>query len=90
MADLLNEMQSLVNQLTTMNMMLEDEFKALLLLNLFLDGYEILVVTLTNMSPNGVVTMSITKASILTDETRRKNVDPDGNRVTSVQNFSSF
>ena len=74
MTNHLNEMQRMMNQLATMKMVLKDEFHALLLLSSFLDSYETLVVTHTNSTPNRVVTMSIIKASLLKNKTRRKNI----------------
>jgi len=43
----------MVNQLTTMEILLDDELLALLLLSSLLDSWETLVVSLSNFVPNG-------------------------------------
>ncbi|KAF8413693.1 hypothetical protein HHK36_001685 [Tetracentron sinense] len=59
-AEHLNEIQSIVNQLTSMEMVLDDELQALLLLSSLPDSWETLVVSLSNSAPDGIVTMSQT------------------------------
>ena len=55
-----------MNQLVTMKTI------ALLLLSIFLDGWETLVVSLNDFSLNGVLPLSIVKDSMFNKETRRK------------------
>ena len=52
-AEHLSDFQSIVNQLATMKMNLDDEFQALLMLSYLLDSWETLVVSLSNSAPNG-------------------------------------
>ena len=65
-------MKSIVNQLATMKMLLEDELQALLLLSSLLDSWETLVVSLSNSSLDGVIIMSQATSSLLNEEERRK------------------
>ncbi|KAA8524670.1 hypothetical protein F0562_011093 [Nyssa sinensis] len=51
-ADHLNEFQSVVNQLATMKMVIEDELQALLLLSSLPNSWETLVVTMSNSAPD--------------------------------------
>ncbi|KAF8387698.1 hypothetical protein HHK36_026352 [Tetracentron sinense] len=54
----LNEMRSVVNQLAAMKMVLDDELQALLLLLSLLESWETMVVSFSNLAPDGVVSMS--------------------------------
>ncbi|KAA8526119.1 hypothetical protein F0562_007781 [Nyssa sinensis] len=71
-ADHLNEFQSVVNQLATMKMVIEDELQALLLLSSLLDSWETLVVTMRNSAPDGKLSMGQVSSSLFNEETRRK------------------
>ena len=61
---------SLVNQLVTMGMKIDDEMQALLLLGSLPDSWETLVISLSNSVPK--LTMDIVKDSLLNEEARRK------------------
>lgn len=69
----LNEIQSIVNQLAAMKMVLDDELQALLLLSSLPDSWETLVVSLSNSAPDGVVSMNQVTSSLLNEEIRRKS-----------------
>lgn len=69
-----NEFKSIVNQLSYMKMVLENESEALLLLSFFLESWEALVVFLSNSAMDGVVTMSWTTSSLLNEKLIRKNL----------------
>ena len=69
----LNEMKSLVNQLSAMKLVLDDELQALLLLNSLPDSWETLVVSLSNSAPDGIMRMNHVTGSLLNEETRRKS-----------------
>ncbi|KZV07155.1 hypothetical protein F511_45364 [Dorcoceras hygrometricum] len=56
-----SEYQSLVNQLSSVEMPLGDEMQALLLLSSLPDSWETLVVSLSNSAPDGKLTMSMIK-----------------------------
>lgn len=56
--DHLNEFQSVVKQLATMKMMLDDGIQALLLLSSLFDSWETLVIVVSNATTDGIVTMS--------------------------------
>ena len=59
-----SEFQSLVNQLSAVDLKLGDEEQALLLLSSLPDSWEILVVSLSNSAPNGKLTMSMVKDAL--------------------------
>ena len=71
-AEHLNEMQSITNQLSSMKISLNDELQALLLLSSLPESWETLVVSLSNSAPD-VVTMSQVTSSLLNKELKRKN-----------------
>jgi hypothetical protein len=68
----LSDFQRLINQLTNMKMVLEDELQALLLLSSLPDNWDTLVVSLSNSAPQGVLTLDIVKDSMFNEEARRK------------------
>ena len=72
-----NEFQSLVNQLSEVELQLGDEEQALLLLSSLPDNWETLVVSLSNSAPNGRLTMSMVKDALFNEEARRKDVGVD-------------
>lgn len=54
----MNEFQSVVNQLGTMSITLDDEIQSLLPLSSLLDLWETLVVAISNVTTDGKVTMN--------------------------------
>ena len=76
-AEHLSEFQDLVNNMVTMKLVIDDELQALLLLNSLPDSWEILVVSLSNFAPNGVLQLAMVKDSLLNEETRRKDMGKD-------------
>ena len=76
-AEHLSEFHDLVNQMVTMKLIIDDELQALLLLNSLPDSWEILVVSLSNFAPNGVLQLAMVKDSLLNEETRRKDMGKD-------------
>ena len=66
----LSDFQSLINQLATMKMVLDDEFQALLLLSSLPDSWETLVVSLSNSTPNGKLTLGTVKDSMFNEEVK--------------------
>lgn len=68
----LSDFQGLVNQLTTMKMVLDDELQALLLLSSLPGSWDTLMVSLSNSAPQGVLTMIMVKDSMFNKEMRRK------------------
>ena len=72
MAEHLSSFQNMVNQLTTMEIILDDELLALLLLSSLLDSWKTLVVSLSNSDPKGKFTFDMVKYSLLNEEIRRK------------------
>ena len=72
MIDHLNAFQSIVNQLATMKMVMDDEMQTSLLLCSLLDSWETFVVTISNSVPNGAFTIKLVKGDLFNEETRRK------------------
>ncbi|CAA0840400.1 Unknown protein, partial [Striga hermonthica] len=72
-AEHLNEFQDMVNQLVTMDMKLDEELQALLLLSSLPDSWETLVVSLSNSAPEGKLTLTQVKDNMFNEETRRKD-----------------
>jgi hypothetical protein len=68
----LSNFHELLNELSTMKLVLDDEVQALLMLSSLPDSWETLVVSLSNSAPNGVMTMVMVKDSMLNEEARRK------------------
>ena len=72
MIEYLNNFKGLVNQLTKVEMKIDDELQALLLLSSLPESWDTLVVTLSNSSLEGKLTMDIVADSLLNEEARRK------------------
>ena len=75
--DHINDFQCVVNELATMKMVLDDEMQALLLLSSLLDTWETLVVSVSNSTQDGVLSMSQVTSNLLNEETRRKTAGTD-------------
>uniref|UniRef100_A0A2N9GFS8 Integrase catalytic domain-containing protein n=1 Tax=Fagus sylvatica TaxID=28930 RepID=A0A2N9GFS8_FAGSY len=85
-AEHLSEFQDLVNQLTRMNLVVDDELQALLLLSSLPDSWETLVVSLSNSAPNGVLQLAMVKDSLFNEETRRKDMGKDDAQALVTEN----
>ena len=72
-ADHLNEMQGIVDQLSGMGINFENEILALMVLASLPESWETLNISLTNSAPNGVVNMELVKSGILNEEMRRRS-----------------
>ena len=59
MTNHLNAFQSIVNQLVSMRMIMDDEMQASLLLCLLLDSWETFVITISNFVLNGALSMEL-------------------------------
>ncbi|VFQ75020.1 unnamed protein product [Cuscuta campestris] len=70
----LNDFQGLINQLSSMKLVLDDELQALLLLSSLPESWETLVVSLNNSAPEGKLTMDVVKSSLLNEEARRRDL----------------
>jgi hypothetical protein len=68
----LSNFQGLLNELSTMKLMLYDEVQALLVLSSLPDSWKTLVVSLSNSAPNGVMSMSMVKDDMFNEEARLK------------------
>ncbi|CAH9062481.1 unnamed protein product [Cuscuta epithymum] len=81
-----SQFQSLVNQLSCVEMPLGDEMQSLLLLSSLPDSWETLVVTLSNSAPDGKLTMSVVKDALFNEEARRKDMSTDETHALVTEN----
>ncbi|CAA0834704.1 Unknown protein [Striga hermonthica] len=81
-----SEFQSLVNQLSCVEMPLGDKMQSLLLLSYLPDSGETLVVTLKNSASNGKLSMSVFKDALYNDEARRKDMGTNQTHALVVEN----
>ena len=72
MADHLNDMQGIVEQLSRMDINFDNETLALLVLASLPESWEILKISITNSAPNSVVNMKFVKSGVLNEKMRRK------------------
>ena len=77
----ISSFQGTVNKLVPMKMNIDDEMETSLLLSSLLDSCKTLVVTISNSTPNGILTMEIVKDSLLNEEARRKGKGESSSRV---------
>ena len=75
----LSNFQGLLNELSTMKLKLDDEVQALLLLSSLPNSWKTLVVSLSNSSPNGVITVNMVKNNMFNEEARRKELGISSN-----------
>ena len=68
----MSDFQGLINQLTTMKMVLDDELQALLLLSSLPDSQETLVVTICNSILDGKVTIDMVKDNMFNGRGKKK------------------
>ncbi|GFY82734.1 hypothetical protein Acr_02g0009740 [Actinidia rufa] len=69
-----SEFQSLVNQLTSVDLQFDDEMQALLLLSSLPESWETLVVSLSNSAPNGKLTTSMVMDALFNEEAWRREM----------------
>ena len=85
MIEHLNNFKGLINQLTKIEMKIDDELQALLLLSSLLESWDTLVVTLSNSAPEGKLTMDTVSDSLLGEEARRiergESIHPEANVI---------
>ena len=60
-----------------MNLVIDNELQALLLLSSLPDNWETLVVSPSNSTPNGMLQLAIVKDSLLNEETRKNDMGKD-------------
>ena len=68
-----------MNELSTMKFELDDEVHALLLLSSLPGSWETLVVSLSNLAPNGVITVNMVKCNMFNEEAIRKELGISSN-----------
>ena len=73
-----------MNELSTMKLELDDEVQVLLLLSSLPNSWETLVVSLSNSTPNGVITINMVKDNMLNEKARRKELRISFNIETLV------
>ena len=69
-----------------MNLVVDDELQALLLLSSLFDIWETLVVSFSNSAPNGVLQLAMVKDSLFNEETRRKDMGKDNAQALVTEN----
>ncbi|KAK8694888.1 hypothetical protein V6N13_072432 [Hibiscus sabdariffa] len=75
MIEHLNNFKGVVNQLSKIEMKIDDELQALLLLSSLPESWDTLVVTLSNLALDGKLTTYIVSNSLMNEESRRKERD---------------
>ena len=70
-----SEFQDLVDQLTTMKIILDDELQVLSLFSFLPNNRETLVVSVNNLAPNKKLTLDMVTNRLQNEESRRKNVE---------------
>ena len=70
-----SEFQDLVDQLTTMKIILDDELQALLFLSSLPDSWETLVVLVNNSASNGKLTLDMVTDRLRNEESKSKGVE---------------
>ncbi|KAK8695954.1 hypothetical protein V6N13_001096 [Hibiscus sabdariffa] len=75
MIEHLNNFKGLVNQISKMEMKIDDELQASLLLSSLPESWDTLVVTLSNSAPYGKLTTDTVSDSLMNEEARRKEQD---------------
>ena len=83
-AEHLSNFQGLLNVLFTMKLELDDEVQTLLLLSSLPDNWETLVVSLSNSTSNGVITVNMVKDNMFNEEVRRKELGISSNTEALV------
>ena len=69
----LNTFQGIINHLVGMNIKFKEEVKGLWLLGTLSDSWETFRTSLSNLAPNGSITMDLVKSCVLNEEIRRKS-----------------
>ena len=69
-----------------MNLVVDDELQALLLLSFLPDNWETFVVSLSNSASNGVLQLAMVKDSLFNEETRRKDMGKDDAQALVTEN----
>ncbi|KAK8640215.1 hypothetical protein V6N13_007974 [Hibiscus sabdariffa] len=86
MIEHLNNSKGLVNQLSKIEMNIDDELQALLLLSSLLGSWDT-IVTLSNSAPDGKLTIETVSESLMNEEARRKERDlPSQSEANVVEN----
>ncbi|VFQ66421.1 unnamed protein product [Cuscuta campestris] len=82
----LSDFQDIINKLTVMKIVFDDELQALFLLSSLPDSWETLVVSISNSAPDGVLSLDVIKESMFNEELRRKEMGVDISQALVVEN----
>uniref|UniRef100_A0A3Q7IYG7 Uncharacterized protein n=1 Tax=Solanum lycopersicum TaxID=4081 RepID=A0A3Q7IYG7_SOLLC len=82
----LSDFQDIINKLTVMKIVLDDELQALFLLSSLPDSWETLVVSISNSAPDGTLSLDVIKESMFNEELRRKEMGVDISQALVVEN----
>ena len=81
MVEHISSFQGIVNKLVAMKMNIDVEMQASLLLSSLSDSWETLVVTGSNSTPSGILTMESVRDNLLNEEARKKEKCESSSRV---------
>ena len=76
----------MVNQLTRMNPVVDDELQALLLLSSWPDSWETLVMSISNFVSNSVLQLAMVNDSLVNKEIRKKDMGKDDAQALVTEN----
>uniref|UniRef100_A0A3Q7IYR6 Retrovirus-related Pol polyprotein from transposon TNT 1-94-like beta-barrel domain-containing protein n=1 Tax=Solanum lycopersicum TaxID=4081 RepID=A0A3Q7IYR6_SOLLC len=82
----LSDFQDIINKLTVMKIVLDDELQALFLLSSLPDSWETLVVSISNSALDGTLSLDVIKESMFNEELRRKEMGVDISQALVVEN----
>ena len=81
MVEHISSFQGIVNKFVTMKMNIDDEMQSSILLSSLPNSWKTLVVTVSNSTPNGILTMESVKDSLLNEEAIRKEKGESSSEV---------
>jgi len=87
MTDQLNNFQGIMNQLSAMGIKFDEEIQGLFLLGSLPNSWEILRTSLSNSTPDGVISMDLPMSSVLNEEMRRKSLGTSPNSDILVSDY---
>jgi hypothetical protein len=80
----LNELHMVLNQLTSLKIVFDDEIQALLLLSSMPDSWKNLVVTISNVTPKGKLCFEDVSNSLLNEEMHMKSMGEEMSNMEAL------
>ncbi|VFQ74376.1 unnamed protein product [Cuscuta campestris] len=81
-----SDFQDIINKLTVMKIVFDDELQALFILISLPHSWETLVVSISNSALDGVLSLDVTKESMFNEELRTKEMGVDISQALVVEN----